>query len=41
MSDLYVGTAIFLVAYAVIITEKVHKTVVAPWAPLSCSSSRS
>jgi Na+/H+ antiporter NhaD/arsenite permease-like protein len=29
VSDLYLGTAIFLLAYAVIITEKVHKTVVA------------
>jgi Na+/H+ antiporter NhaD/arsenite permease-like protein len=29
MNDLYVGTAIFLISYAVIVTEKVHKTVVA------------
>lgn len=29
MNDLYVGTAIFLLSYAVIVTEKVHKTVVA------------
>ena len=29
MSDLYVGTAIFLLSYAVIVTERVHKTVVA------------
>ncbi len=29
MNDLYVGTAIFLLSYAVIVTERVHKTVVA------------